>query len=239
MGSNGSAASPGSWSTWSRFTAPPLAGGGSGTPTGFLVIADMGADESDGGQTTAALSAELLETALGDDDGADGVSYTALLHAGDLAYNLDTDEGRVGDRFMEQIEPVASQVAYMVAPGNHEAHNNFSHYINRFSMPMKDQSHNLYYSFDIGETTAACLMLLFFLVYGRYSNRNIPHLRNRLQIAWRTVNFKGLFGAQTNLSRRKVSLVVGGGARRIELSASFLGPKQTLRGNDLRAFSMF
>ena len=40
-------------------------------------------------------------------------SYS-LIHAGDLAYNLDTDEGRVGDRFMEQIEPISSRLPYLL-----------------------------------------------------------------------------------------------------------------------------
>ena len=35
-------------------------------------------------------------------------------------------------------------------PGNHEAHNNFSHFTNRFVMPAKNQSSNLFYSFDSG-----------------------------------------------------------------------------------------
>jgi hypothetical protein len=38
----------------------------------------------------------------------------SLIHAGDLAYNLDTDEGRVGDRFMEQIEPISSRLPYLL-----------------------------------------------------------------------------------------------------------------------------
>ena len=51
---------------------------------------------------------------------------------------------------MEQIEPVSSRLPYMVAPGNHESHSNFSHFSNRFEMPMKNESANLYYSFDVG-----------------------------------------------------------------------------------------
>ena len=39
--------------------------------------------------------------------------YQALLHAGDLAYNLDSNNGRVGDRFLDQIEPIASRLPYM------------------------------------------------------------------------------------------------------------------------------
>ena len=81
----------------------------------------MGADEADGGQTTAAMAAELSSPQFL----PQGVDYQTVLHAGDLAYNMETDEGRVGDRFMEQIEPVASRLPYMVSPGNHESHGNF------------------------------------------------------------------------------------------------------------------
>uniref|UniRef100_A0A1I7XKX8 Purple acid phosphatase n=1 Tax=Heterorhabditis bacteriophora TaxID=37862 RepID=A0A1I7XKX8_HETBA len=43
-----------------------------------------------------------------------------VLHVGDFAYNMDTDNGRVGDEFNRQIEPVAAYVPYMTAVGNHE-----------------------------------------------------------------------------------------------------------------------
>ncbi|CAJ0589582.1 unnamed protein product, partial [Cylicocyclus nassatus] len=71
-----------------------------------------------------------------------------VFHIGDFAYNLDTDEGQVGDEFMRQLEPIAAYVPYMVAVGNHEAANNFSHYANRFTMPRTED--NMMYSFDLG-----------------------------------------------------------------------------------------
>lgn len=46
--------------------------------------------------------------------------YDAFLHVGDLAYNLDTDNGIIGDNFMNQIQSIAAYVPYMTAPGNHE-----------------------------------------------------------------------------------------------------------------------
>ena len=39
---------------------------------------------------------------------------------GDFAYDFEQDNGRVGDEFMRQIEPVATYVPYMTCPGNHE-----------------------------------------------------------------------------------------------------------------------
>lgn len=46
--------------------------------------------------------------------------YDAIIHVGDLAYDLDTDNAHIGDVFMEQLENVAAYVPYMVVPGNHE-----------------------------------------------------------------------------------------------------------------------
>lgn len=74
--------------------------------------------------------------------------YDAFLHVGDFAYDMDWEEGGVGDEFMNQIESIAAHVPYMVCAGNHEQKNNFSHYKARFSMPGSSQS--LFYSFDLG-----------------------------------------------------------------------------------------
>ena len=43
------------------------------------------------------------------------------LIAGDFGYDLDTNNGHVGDEFMRQIEPVAAYVPYMTCAGNHES----------------------------------------------------------------------------------------------------------------------
>ena len=46
--------------------------------------------------------------------------HDMILHVGDMAYDLHTDNARVGDEFMKQIEPIAAYVPYQVCPGNHE-----------------------------------------------------------------------------------------------------------------------
>ncbi|RZF35571.1 hypothetical protein LSTR_LSTR005099 [Laodelphax striatellus] len=92
--------------------------------------------------------------------------YDAIIHVGDFAYDMATQNGRVGDEFMKQIEPVAAYVPYMTVPGNHEEKYNFSHYKARFSMPGGHES--LMYSFNmgpahfIGFTTEA----YYFIEYG-------------------------------------------------------------------------
>ena len=47
-------------------------------------------------------------------------NFDAILHVGDFAYDMDTNNARVGDEFMRMIEAVAAYVPYMTCPGNHE-----------------------------------------------------------------------------------------------------------------------
>lgn len=86
---------------------------------------------------------------------------------GDFAYDFDTNNGTMGDLFMNDIEKMASHVPYMVSPGNHEAAYNFSHYTERFrGMPVTgsqqtvpngkvwtfagEAPNNWYYSWNVG-----------------------------------------------------------------------------------------
>lgn len=95
--------------------------------------------------------------------------YDAILHVGDMAYDLDTDNAKVGDEFMRQIEPIAAYLPYMTCVGNHENAYNFSNYANRFSMMDKTgKINNHYFSFDIGPAhiIAFSTEFYFFLQYG-------------------------------------------------------------------------
>ncbi|RWS03781.1 iron/zinc purple acid phosphatase-like protein [Dinothrombium tinctorium] len=85
-------------------------------------------------------------------DGVNAKKYDIIFHIGDFAYNMDSSNGKVGDQFMREIEPIAAKVPYMVCVGNHEQRYNFSNYNNRFTMINEaDQSiNNYFYSFNIG-----------------------------------------------------------------------------------------
>ncbi|XP_035729511.1 acid phosphatase type 7-like [Vespa mandarinia] len=74
--------------------------------------------------------------------------YDAAIHIGDFAYDMNTENAKVGDEFMRQIEGVAAYIPYMTVPGNHEEKYNFSNYRARFTMP--SDSEGLWYSFDMG-----------------------------------------------------------------------------------------
>lgn len=43
-----------------------------------------------------------------------------IVSKGDIAYEMYTEKGYFGDGFLKAVEPIASQMPYMVLPGNHE-----------------------------------------------------------------------------------------------------------------------
>ncbi|XP_036339037.1 acid phosphatase type 7 isoform X2 [Rhagoletis pomonella] len=92
--------------------------------------------------------------------------YDAILHVGDFAYDMHSENAAVGDEFMRQIEAIAAYVPYMVCAGNHEQTYNFSNYRARFSMP--GGTENLFYSFDLGPIHFVTFSteLYYFLHYG-------------------------------------------------------------------------
>ena len=68
---------------------------------------------------------------------------TMILHVGDFAYNMDDDNGRVGDQFFRNIEQIAAYVPYMVSIGNHENSGvGLAHYTESFRlMPANSGTH--------------------------------------------------------------------------------------------------
>jgi len=75
--------------------------------------------------------------------------YDAILHVGDIAYDMHENGGGVADDFFNMMEPIAASVPYMTCPGNHEGFANFSEYKARFEMP-GDEKKRLHFSFNMG-----------------------------------------------------------------------------------------
>ncbi|XP_060804292.1 acid phosphatase type 7 isoform X2 [Amyelois transitella] len=113
------------------FKTPPA---GEDYPLRIAIYGDMGVNNS------MALPFLKRDVSLG--------LYDFILHVGDFAYDMYEENGRVGDHFMNMIQPLAANLPYMTCPGNHESAYNFSHYSHRFSMPGARSS--LFYSFDAG-----------------------------------------------------------------------------------------
>ena len=60
--------------------------------------------------------------------------FDGVIHAGDYAYDFAPYGGRVGDQFMNLIQPFASRVPYMAGVGNHESGgSNRKHFAMRFA----------------------------------------------------------------------------------------------------------
>lgn len=115
--------------------------------------------------------------------------YDAILHIGDFAYDMDMEEGRIGDEFMKQIESIAAYVPYMTCPGNHEESYNFSHYRARFSMP--GDSEGQMYSFNMGPIHIISISTEFyyFLQYGiKLVTKQYEWLQNDLMEATTVAN---------------------------------------------------
>jgi len=117
------------------FTVPPVLEGSTHT---FMVYGDLGLKSKD--------MQFLLQEARNE-------KYEAVFHVGDIGYDLHSEGGKVGDKFLHTIENVAARIPYMTVPGDHEQFQQFLHYRYRFSMPNLPwpmPADKLWYSIDIG-----------------------------------------------------------------------------------------
>jgi len=109
--------------------------------------------------------------------------HHAVIHVGDFAYNMEYNDGHLGDTFMEQMEPVTAYVPYMTCPGNHESANDFLQYRKRFSMPNYTDTESLYFSFNIGPVH-------FVSVSSEVYFYDDPINRSRAQFDWLVADLK-------------------------------------------------
>jgi len=109
-------------------------------PASLLVVADLGVGVS--GQATIRSVIKQARSR----------HYDALLHLGDIAYELDSLQPGVSRAFFGEMEGAASILPYMVLPGNHESYRNFEQYKAQFRMPRNwaNEGNSLFYSFNLG-----------------------------------------------------------------------------------------
>jgi len=84
--------------------------------------------------------------------------FDFVVHNGDLAYNLASSFGAVGEDFLTNIEPISSVIPYLLTPGNHEFMNASEAYysswfLGQATLGTSSGSTNplMWYSFDVGE----------------------------------------------------------------------------------------
>lgn len=106
----------------------------------FLVVGDMGSGRSS--QATRSNLERIVQSEKVD----------ALLHLGDIAYDLESIRPAISRAFFQEIEPFTSLIPYMVLPGNHEIIDDYAQYKADFRMPVNpsNEGNNLYYSFNLG-----------------------------------------------------------------------------------------
>lgn len=152
----------------------------------FAIFGDLG------NKNAQSMSRLQRETQLG--------NFDMILHVGDMAYDLDTNDAQVGDEFSRQIETMAAYVPYMTVVGNHENAYNFSNYVNRFTMPNSES--NLFYSFDVGPVhfIAFSTEFYFFVEYGWKQIGN--------QFKWLDEDLR-----KANLNRKQVPWIITMGHR--------------------------
>ncbi|CAI5452743.1 unnamed protein product [Caenorhabditis angaria] len=100
--------------------------------------------------------------------------FDFIVHIGDLAYDLHSNNGKLGDQYMNLLEPVISKIPYMVIAGNHENDGkNFTNFKNRFTMPQNGGKDNQFYSIDIGPVHWTGLSTEYYGFVEDYGNASI------------------------------------------------------------------
>ena len=121
----------------------------------LLLFGDMG--RHGGGEVLRMLRSDAGVDAIGGGAAATG-HVDAVIHVGDFAYDMQSDDGLNGDTFLERIEPISSRIPYMTSPGNHEIQgaegdpSHFAHYRARFTMPRSfaESGLRMWHSWELG-----------------------------------------------------------------------------------------
>lgn len=147
-------------------------------PTNYLIFGDLGHNDY------AIKTGKIFHEAIQDQN------IDAVFHLGDIAYDLWNKEGYYSDKFFQIIEPIAAEYPYMVMPGNHEGHNNFTSYIQKFRMPHNEPNEGTgyFYSLDFGRAHFVTLNSELFTSHTKIAERQV-------QINWLK---EDLAKAQTN-----------------------------------------
>jgi acid phosphatase type 7 len=134
---------PGNTSAVASFVTAPPAGVSPASPFTFAIFGDMGIDAN------AHLTLPYLVA-----DAASG-AIDAVLHIGDAAYDLDSNNGANGDAFMVNAQGYAATVPMHTCPGNHESANDFAQYLARLGVAMpapatSPPGNGTFHSFNVG-----------------------------------------------------------------------------------------
>lgn len=69
--------------------------------------------------------------------------YDISVLLGDHSYDIQNDDGQVGDNYFEAMEPLLTKAPFIVVPGNHENFDDFKFFLARFIVPGQAEGGNL------------------------------------------------------------------------------------------------
>ena len=75
----------------------------------------------------------------------------AIAFLGDLAYDLNDENGQRGNNFMKFINNITLNIPFQLSPGNHENFNKYEEYQKRFYLPNRSLNKTFYYSYDVND----------------------------------------------------------------------------------------
>jgi len=186
------------------FESMPLAGDPSSLQ--FAVFGDFGTENA------TSLPRLLKDTAAG--------LFDMVLHVGDIGYNLQDDNGRVGDAFLNNVQPISTVIPYHYCVGNHEQDllDTFHGFKERFVMPMVDDYENMYYSVDVGP--------IHFIAFSTEHYFSLEDPFVGLQYEWLVNDL-----IQANKNREKVPWIIMYGHRPMYCSNVSLEPPKRVMYN--------
>jgi len=76
-------------------------------------------------------------------------TYAGIIQIGDIAYNLETNNGATGDSFFETIQQLASNIPFIITSGNRSRYANYSFFDLRVRNPLFNQTQNRYFSYNL------------------------------------------------------------------------------------------
>jgi len=134
----------GYWSQEFSFRTPPIPENQQNSHFTFAVMGDMG--------TTIPMGWAVTDQMV-DDNKID--HFNMVIHVGDIAYagtGSEWEFEEIWDIWEDQVQPLAANVPYMFAVGNHEKYYNFTSYKTRFLMPgiQSGGNGNLWWSVNYG-----------------------------------------------------------------------------------------
>ena len=156
-GENSGAAS---WSQWYSFTTFGGEPGNWSTPR-FTVYGDFGL------QNPRAFPDLLRDVSAHATD--------VIVHTGDFAYDMYADNATFGNAWLNFVEPVYAHVPVLTCIGNHEGIYDALNYRQRFTMPLHNQTQNLFYSVDIGNTHWIAYSTEVYFVYEAMTDHGGVH----------------------------------------------------------------